>query len=81
MIDTEPLPPEVPPDPELEAQGWRKRSVISPDRIDEVRELYEGLGLEVRLEPMPPSAFGPQCAGCAVTACESYAVIYTRPRG
>ncbi|GEM_PF-4570716 len=69
-----------PPDPELVAEGWERRNVASPDRVDEVRELYESLGFEVLVRPMSPDDFGSKCNECAVTACTSYVVIYTRKK-
>ena len=68
------------PDPKLVAEGWRQRNVSGPDRVEELSELYESLGHEVRIETLSPSSFGSACEGCAVVACTSYVVIYTRKR-
>ena len=67
-----------PPDPKLVSQGWERRNVTSPDRVDELRDLYESLGFEVLIQSMSPTDFGSKCNECAITACSSYVLIYTR---
>lgn len=36
---------------ELVAQGWTRQFTVFPNRVQEFIELYEGMGLEVRVEP------------------------------
>ena len=69
---------DIPGDPELLAQGWVRRNLADPSRATEVTRLYTELGFEVRAEPLLPTAFGPECGGCALDACRSYVMIYTR---
>lgn len=66
--------------PELTGDGWERRNLVAPDRLDELRELYESLDYEVRAESLSRSDFGPSCGGCAQVACSSYVLIYTRKR-
>ncbi len=61
------------------ATGWERRFVGAPPRLREHVELYESLGLEVRLEPVPEGELAPECAGCAL-ALTLFRVIYTRRR-
>jgi len=71
------------PNPTLIAEGWKQRNVSGPDRTDELRRLYESLGFDVRIEKLDPRDFGSDfedCESCAVVACTSYVVIYTRKR-
>jgi len=65
-------------DPALEAQGWERRHMVDPARAIETTELYESLGFEVLHRKLTPDDFGPQCSQCAVDACRSYVLIYTR---
>lgn len=65
-------------DPALTAKGWVRRNVADSDRASEVIELYRSLGFDVRVEPLRPADFGPQCQGCVLSACKSYLMIYTR---
>lgn len=39
---------------ELSRDGWEKKFVSCEPRLSEMAELYESLGLEVLLEPLPP---------------------------
>ncbi len=36
---------------ELVSQGWTRQFTVFPDRVQEYVELYESLGLDVRVEP------------------------------
>ncbi len=36
---------------DLVAQGWTRQFTVFPNRVQEFIELYEGMGLEVRVEP------------------------------
>ncbi|MAF26996.1 MAG: hypothetical protein QF819_10335 [Gemmatimonadota bacterium] len=67
------------PNRDLEAQGWVRRNLSDPSRVDEVVELYESLGHEVRIEKLGPEDFADACESCALSVCSSYVMIYTRP--
>jgi len=71
----------IPPDPALIAAGWQKRFVTDAGRADESRELYEAMGFDVRVEKLSRSQFGDECEGCALSACRSYVMLYTRRKG
>jgi len=42
-----------------------------------MKELYESLGLEVRLEPLTDEELAEECAGCTL-ALALFRVLYTR---
>jgi hypothetical protein len=63
---------------ELVAQGWTRRFVGAPPRLQEAAELYQSLGYEVLLEPQPPEELDDECKSCAL-ALGLYRVIFTRP--
>jgi hypothetical protein len=68
---------------ELAAQGWEKRFMADEPRLSEMKELYESIGFEVLLEPLPPKEESAACAESGCTACldadpERYRIIYTR---
>jgi len=60
-----------------EGEGWVRRFVAAPPRLQETVALYEELGLEVRLERPGPEELGGECEGCAL-ATELFRVVYTR---
>jgi hypothetical protein len=67
------------------SQGWEKRFVADEPRLSEMKELYESIGFEVLLEPLPPKEELATCAESGCTACldmdpERYRTIYTRAR-
>ncbi len=57
-------------------------------RLSEMKELYESIGFEVLLEPLPTEEELSRQGGCADGECracfeegrENYRVIFTRPR-
>lgn len=61
------------------ADGWTRRFVAAPPRLAEAVELYESLGYEVRVEPVPEEEWARECEGCAL-APALFRVIYTRRR-
>lgn len=61
----------------LEESGWTRRYVGAPPQLDDQVELYESLGLEVRLEPVEPADLADLCAGCSL-ATSLFRVVYTR---
>ncbi len=72
--------PEVRADSALIAAGWTRRFLSDPARVEEVRQLYAGLGFDVRAERPHPDDFAPKCGDCSETACQTYMMIYTRPK-
>ncbi len=67
-------------DIELMAAGWDRRFEADVTRVNELVEMYADLGYEVTTSDLAPEEIGPQCAGCAVVACQKYVVIFTRSR-
>ncbi|MFQ5909937.1 MAG: hypothetical protein ACE5IJ_04355 [Thermoplasmata archaeon] len=61
----------------LTKEGWEKKSVLSEPRLSEAVEMYEELGLEVRVEPVDPESMDEDCRECFDEECR---VIYTRPK-
>jgi hypothetical protein len=61
----------------LEHEGWVRRFVASPSQLPDQVRLYESLGFEVRLEPVPAEELSDDCAGCAL-ALHFFRIIYTR---
>jgi hypothetical protein len=73
---------------ELIAAGWEKRFVACEPRLSEMVEIYEEIGFEVRLEPLPSKeeADAEACETSGCTVCfdidrERYKIIFTRPVG
>ena len=69
---------------ELGSQGWEKRFMAEEPRLSEMKDLYESIGYEVLLEPLPPKEERAACTDC--TACldidpDRYRTIYTRAAG
>jgi hypothetical protein len=52
--------------------------MASPERAREATELYEGMGFEVKVVELTRADFGPNCAECGSSLCQSYVLIYTR---
>jgi hypothetical protein len=70
---------------ELTRSGWERKFVTCEPRLSEMAELYESLGLEVLLEPLPPKEElqSGNCEESGCTVCfdvdrEKYRVIFTR---
>ena len=63
---------------ELEAEGWERRFEASPTRAKELVDLYSELGYEVTTCSVEAAEIGPECAGCAVVACQLYVAVYTK---
>jgi hypothetical protein len=76
----------------LEKEGWVKQFVANEPRLSEAASLYEELGFEVHLEPLPK---GQECTTCSGTegheakgecrVCfegfeDQYRIIFTRLR-
>lgn len=72
---------------ELTDAGWERRFVASEPRLAEAVELYESIGFEVLLDPLPSEEEmkGGGCEEKGCTACfdvdrERYRIIYTRAK-
>ena len=70
---------------ELTGLGWEKRFMAEEPRLSEAKDLYESIGFEVLLEPLPPRGELDLCAEDGCTVCldvdpERYRIIYTRSR-
>jgi hypothetical protein len=72
---------------ELLAAGWERRFIATEPRLREAIELYEEIGFEVLLEPLPTEEEmkGGGCEESGCTACfdvdrERYRIIYTRAK-
>jgi hypothetical protein len=57
--------------------GWIRRSITSPSRLEELVELYRSLGFEVRVEPLTLEVIDEACRGCAGDLVDCRA-IFTR---
>lgn len=62
---------------ELMAEGWARRFVGGPPRLQETVALYESLGFEVWLEPQELEEFRDECQDCLL-ALALFRVVYTR---
>lgn len=63
---------------ELETEGWQHRFDADAARAAELVDLYHDLGYEVATSKIAPQEIGPECAGCAIVACQRYVALYTR---
>lgn len=66
-------------DAALARAGWTRRFEAAPPRLDEVKALYESLGLEVLLDGVSPDELPEGCGGCSL-APALFRVVYTRRR-
>ncbi len=64
---------------ELIADGWTRRFVGGPPRLQETVELYNSLGYDVWLEPQELDEFRDECEDCTL-ALMLFRVVYTRPQ-
>ena len=71
--------PSLARDLELAAEGWRRRFVGAPPRLQEMVSLYESIGQEVRTEPLTGTDLGRDCQGCTL-ALSVFRIVYTRVR-
>ncbi len=75
------LPPVACPvqaDPDLIAQGWEPRHFIEPSRAEESITLYTSMGFEVMTQKLKMGDFSSACQACAISACNTFVMIYTR---
>lgn len=62
-------------------EGWERRFIAEEPRLSEMKELYESLGLDVRIEAAVPEE-GQECSGCFDLPGfdERYKTLYTRAK-
>ncbi|MHA2364299.1 MAG: hypothetical protein ACXAC7_10100 [Candidatus Hodarchaeales archaeon] len=66
---------------QLEAEGWTRKFTIEELRVNEYKELYESLELEVHIESVIPNELEEEkCQICYEAECNKYKIIYTRPK-
>ena len=63
---------------DLESTGWERRFEVDAARASELVKLYSDVGYEVTTRRIKPEEIGPECAGCAIAACQRHVVVYTR---
>ncbi|MBC8514814.1 hypothetical protein H8D30_03025 [bacterium] len=73
-----PAPPKG--DTDLIKAGWTRRFQADENRAKEARELYESMGLEVKIVPLAPTEFASACGTCPQTAAKGSFLVYTRKR-
>jgi hypothetical protein len=65
------------PEEKLISAGWEKKATYDDPRLSEMVEVYEGIGLEVHLEPFnAENETG--CTGCMQLFPDQFKTIYTR---
>ncbi|HJN74798.1 MAG TPA: hypothetical protein QGF58_12770 [Myxococcota bacterium] len=64
----------------LLAEGWERRHLAEPARVEEAMDVYAEAGFEVRAEDLGPADFGTGCSACSASICSSFKLIYTRKR-
>ncbi|HUW95765.1 MAG TPA: hypothetical protein VMW58_08250 [Anaerolineae bacterium] len=69
------------PEERLIAQGWTRQFNTDEPRLSEAVEMYEQMGLEVRLEPVVVDPDSEVCQICYEQDCHRYQTIWTRPKG
>jgi hypothetical protein len=63
-------------DPELIAEGWKRRFITDRRRADEMVTLYRELGQDVRMEPVHGD-LGEDCGDCQLLRLQ-FCMVYTR---
>jgi hypothetical protein len=66
---------------ELLARGWTRQFNTDEPRLSEAVEMYQEMGLEVRLEPVVIDPESEVCQMCFEQDCDRYKTIWTRPKG
>ncbi len=72
------LMPRTKSEAELLSEGWTRRFVGGPPRLNEMIQMYQELGFDVWLEPQTQEEFSEECADCTL-ALMLFRVIYTKP--
>lgn len=67
-------------DERLAREGWTKKFTCDAARVDEFVEIYESIGLEVRVEPISEDDPDLTCQVCFAGNRDGYKTIYTRPK-
>jgi hypothetical protein len=67
-------------DPDLTAQGWKRRFTADESRTKEAVELYTELGNEVLAVPVRAGELDDECQGCGSAVSVNFHTIYTRPK-
>lgn len=62
----------------LKKHGWERQFVTDERRVEEFREIYDSLGLEMRVENA--EFLDEECKECFRDAGKKYVVIYTRKK-
>lgn len=58
---------------------WEKRNTVGKDRVDELKELYESLGFDVKIERYAGSDNADEtCNVCFSGPAGEYYIIYTK---
>ena len=65
---------------QLIAGGWTKQFNTDEPRLSEAVEMYEQMGLEVRLGPVVLDPDSEACQVCFEQDCHRYQTIWTRPK-
>ena len=72
---------------ELIAEGWERKFVAGEPRLSEMAELYDQIGFDVLLEPLPSEeelerqgCSDGECRACFEVGRENYRIIYTRAK-
>jgi hypothetical protein len=71
------LPQRTKSEEELISEGWARRFVGGPPRLQEMVELYRSLGYEVLLEPQALDEFRDECEDCTL-ALRFFRMVYIR---
>ncbi|MDP7033231.1 MAG: hypothetical protein QF752_01930 [Planctomycetota bacterium] len=65
---------------ELLSEGWKRRAMLSSERLVEVKDIYHELGLEILVRKPEIDQFKPECGACRSQACREYWVLFTRKK-
>lgn len=63
------------------AAGWTRPFHADANRAQEARELYEGMGLLVKVVPLAPGEFAAACGSSPADRDEETYLVYTREPG
>ena len=61
-------------------EGWERRFVAAPPRLEEAVTLFEASGFEVRLEPIERDERPAECGDCQLALALWRAIYVRRPR-
>ena len=68
----------IPADPQLLADGWVRRNVTDPTRVQGRTELYDMLGFAVLAQKLTSADFGTAYASCTEAVCGVCVMICPR---